>query len=123
MAEISEDELRNFVRQYLIEFKALIYENGFQVTNRQINKQQLIELGLTAKDREEIVLTLSVLDYSSGPIKDEYKPGDYWVFGKHIDDVEVYIKIKIAGNRDTEHAVCFLFHKSEYPLSYPIANI
>jgi len=29
MAEISEDELRNFVRQYLIEFKALIYENGF----------------------------------------------------------------------------------------------
>lgn len=122
MAEISEDELRKFVRQFLEEFKALIYEKGLQVQNRQINKQHLLELGLTAKQREEIVLSLSVLDYSSGPIKDEYKPGDYWVFGKHVDGVEVYIKLKIAGYRGTEHAVCFSFHKSAHPLSYPFVT-
>jgi len=121
MAEISEDELGKFVRQFLEEFKALMYEKGLLVQDRQINKQHLLELGLTAKQREEIVLSLSVLDYSSGPIKDEYKPGDYWVFGKHIDSTEVYIKLKIAGHPGTEHAVCFSFHKSEYPLSYPYA--
>lgn len=94
MAEISEDELRKFVRQFLEEFKALIYDKGLLVQDRKINKQYLLELGLTARQREEIVLSLSVLDYSSGPIKDEYKPGDYWVFGKYIDSAEIYIKLK-----------------------------
>jgi hypothetical protein len=90
--------------------------------DRQINKLHLLELGLTAMQREEIVLSLSVLDYSSGPIKDEYKPGDYWVFGKRIEGVEVYIKLKITGHPGTEHAVCFSFHKAEYPLSYPFSH-
>jgi hypothetical protein len=75
MDEIQEDELRKYVRQFLEEFKSLIFENGLQVTDRQINKLHLLELGLTAKQREEIVLSLSVLDYNSGPINDEYKPG------------------------------------------------
>ena len=119
MVEIRDDELRKHVRQFLEEFKALIYEKGLFVQDRQINRQDLIELGLTAKQRAEIVLSLSVLDYSSGPIKDEYKPGDYWVFGKHIGEAEVYIKLKIAGQNGAEHAVCLSFHKSVRPLSHP----
>ncbi len=121
MAEKHEDELRKFTRQFLDDFKALIYEKGLLVKDRQINERHLLELGLTGRQREEIVLSLSILDYSSGPIKDEYKPGDYWVFGKRIDGIEVYIKLKIAGHLGTEHAVCFSFHKAEHPLSYPFA--
>ncbi len=119
MAEISEDELQKSVRQFLKEIKALIYENRLLLKERQVNQQHLIELGLTARQREEIVLSLSVLDYNSGPIKDEYKPGNIWIFGKHIDSTEVYIKLKIAEHHGTEQAVCFSFHKSEYPLNYP----
>jgi hypothetical protein len=119
MDEQPDDELRRLVRQFLEEFKALIYEKGLFVQDRQINRQDLLRLGLTAKQREEAVLSLSVLDYNTDPIKDEYKSGDYWVFGKHIEGVEIYIKLKIAGHYGTEHAVCFSFHKSKYPLSYP----
>jgi hypothetical protein len=121
MDEIPEDELRKFVRQFLGEFKALIYEKGLLVQDRQINKHFLLELGLTEQQREEIVLSLSVTDYHSGPIKDEYKPGDYWVFGRHIDGIELYIKIKISGRPEEEFAVCLSFHKADYPLSYPLA--
>jgi hypothetical protein len=119
MDEIPKDELFRFIHQFLNEFKALIYEKGLHVKDRQINQRHLLELGLTARQREEIVLSLSVLDYNSGPIKDEYNPGDYWVFGKKIDDVEIYIKLKIAGSPGMEQAVCFSFHKAEYPMNYP----
>ena len=79
-------------------------------------------MGLTASQREEIVLSLSVMDYSAGPIKDEYKTGDYWVFGKQIEGDEIYIKLKIANHHGTEYAVCYSFHKSEYPMSYPFTK-
>jgi hypothetical protein len=119
MGETHEDALRQFVHHFLNEFKSLIFENGLIVKDRQVNRQHLLELGLSAKQREEIVMSLSVLDYSSGPIKDDYKPGDYWVFGKQLDGVEVYIKLKIAGSPGREYALCLSFHKSEHPLDYP----
>jgi hypothetical protein len=119
MKDLSKDELQKFVRQFLDELKTLIWQDGLYVAERQTNKATLVDLGLTGKQREEIVLSLSVMDYCSGPIKDEYKPGDYWVFGKQIDSVEIYIKLKIAGQSGNEHAVCLSFHKSERPLSYP----
>jgi hypothetical protein len=122
MDEIPKEDLPKFVHQFLTEFKALIYEKGLYVRERQINKLPLLGLGLTARQREEIVLSLSVLDYSSGPIKDEYKPGDYWVFGKQIEGVEIYIKLKIAGPPGAERAVCFSFHEADHPLNYPFTE-
>jgi hypothetical protein len=109
MDETHEDALRRFVRQFLQEFKSLIFENGLFVKDRQINRQHLLELDLTAKQREEIVLSLSILDDSSGPIKDEHGTGNYWVFGRQIDAVEVYIKLKIAGSPGSEHALASHF--------------
>jgi hypothetical protein len=120
MNDKSEDELQKFVRQFLAEFKNLIYENKFSTNDRLKNKDALLELGLTSNQRKEIILSLSVLDYSSGPIKDIYKPGDYWVFGKIIGSDEIYIKLKIVEYDDEEYAVCLSFHKSEIPLRYPL---
>jgi len=121
MDEIPIDELRKFVRQFLIDLKNLIYDKGLIVQNREVNKQNLLELGLTGKQREEIVISLSVADYCSGPTKDMYQPGDYWIFGKIIDGDEIYIKLKIVGQQGEEFAVCFSFHKSEHSLKYPFA--
>jgi len=42
-----------------------------------------------------------------------------WVFGKKIDDKEVYIKVKIAQVGTDKIAKCISFHIAEYPLSYP----
>lgn len=115
----SDAELANYVRQFLYEFKSSILEKNLIVRDRVKNKESLLELGLTAKQREEIILALSILDYSAGPIKDELKAGDMWVFGTHIEGVEIYIKLKLAGRTGNEYPICFSFHKSEYPLSYP----
>jgi hypothetical protein len=117
-----ESELRIFVHQFLNEFKVLIYVNKLSITDRLKNRDALLELGFTDKQKKEIILSLSVLDYSSGPIKDNLKAGDYWVFGKKIDSVEVYIKLKIVEYDDEEYAVCFSFHKSESPLKYPFKD-
>ena len=81
--------------------------------DRVKNRELLVDFGLTKKQREEIILGLSVLDYSSGPTRDEYKPGQYWVFGKYVEGIEIYIKLKIAGPPGDEYPICFSFHKSE----------
>lgn len=122
MDDKSKDELRKFVRQFLDEFKVLIYGNKLSITDRLKNRDALLELGFTDKQRKEIILSLSVLDYSSGPIKDNLKAGIYWIFGKKIDGVEVYIKLKIVEYDDEDYAVCFSFHKSESPLKYPFKD-
>jgi len=122
MDDKSENELLKCVRQFLSEFKDVIYANGLRIIERLKNKDALLELGLTSNQRKEIILSLSVLDYNSGPIKDIYKSGVFWVFGKTIDSAEIYIKLKIVEQDDEEYAVCLSFHKSENPLKYPFKN-
>ena len=121
MAAITENELEKHVRQFLKEFKSLVDQNGLIVKDRQKNQNSLLEMGLTARQRKDIILSLSVQDYCDGPRDDKYEPGQLWIFGKHVDGEEVYIKLKIAESRGEEYAVCFSFHKSESPLSYPFS--
>lgn len=122
MDEISKEEQSKYVRQFLKEFKALIDEKGLIVTDRVTNKDSLLVLGLTGKQRDEIVLSLSVTDYSSGPIEDKYKSGSYWIFSTQFEGVEIYIKLKISGHPGAEYASCFSFHKSERPLKHPLTD-
>ena len=86
---------------------------------RQASLQTLRELGLTKRNLEEILLTLSVSDYCKGPDPDRDKPGEIWVFGKHIQEVDIYIKLKIAHVDKTKIAKCISFHVAEFPLKYP----
>ncbi len=72
MDDIPKDELRKYTRQFLEEFKSLVFEDGLYVTDRLINRDALLELGLTNEQRKEIVLSISVIEYDSGPIKDHY---------------------------------------------------
>ena len=63
---------------------------------------------MTSKQRVEIILSLSVQDYCSGPTSDKYKL-ELWVFGKHVDGVEVYIKFKIADREARSMLFVFPF--------------
>jgi hypothetical protein len=122
MDDIPEDKLRIFVRQFLDEIKALILAKQLYVENRLKNRDALLELGLTESDRERFILSLSVLDYISGPTQDLLKSGYYWVFGKHIESADVYIKLKIIEHLGEEYAICYSFHKAENPLNYHFAD-
>lgn len=85
---------------------------------REKNAQSLAALNITKNERMAAVKTIKVTDYSEGPIKNILNNlGDLWVFGKNINDQEVYIKISYGlPNRS---AICISFHLAEHPMNYP----
>ena len=122
MDDFTEEKFRRIVNQFLNDFKNLVLDKSLYIHSRQNNRDALLDLGLTAQQREEIILSLSVADYCSGPEKDKYKPGYYWVFGKKIDNAEIYIKLKISEYQGEEYPICFSFHGSEHPLKYLLVD-
>ncbi|MCD4673134.1 MAG: hypothetical protein K8R77_10765 [Anaerolineaceae bacterium] len=120
MDKMPEDELRGHILSFLVDMKELISQGDYDVKTHYKNRQTLIDLGLNNRLREGFLLSLTLPDYSSGPTPDEYKPGHYWVFGTHIDGIEIYIKLKIVTYNDgNERAICFSFHAAEHSLNYP----
>ncbi len=122
MDDLPQDEIRKYVYNFLVEFKNLMVENDLSIMPNVKNKEGMLELGLTIEQRKDIVLSLSVSDYNSGPINDILHPGDYWIFGKKINIGEIYIKLRIVEYHGREYAVCYSFHKSEHRLIYPFVD-
>jgi hypothetical protein len=115
-----DDLQRGRIRNFLKEFKEIASKGrGIDVIPRRENIDNLAELCLTRKNRNDEIMTLSVADYCKGPEPDKDKPGEIWVFGKQIDNKEVYIKLKIAQVREEKVAKCLSFHIVGYSLCYP----
>ena len=114
---------QNYVVNILIflkDFKELMGQGRYFVKDHHKNIQTLKDLDITARIRDNLILSIALNDYSSGPNPDEYQPGDFWVFGKDLNGVEIYIKPKIVTRHNgDERAVCISFHPSEHPLRYP----
>lgn len=120
MEGMSNEELRHQILDFLRDFKELMGQGQCIVRDHLKNLQALNDLGFTVRMRDEILLSIELQDYSSGPTPDEMHPGDYWIFGSAIDSNEIYIKLKIvAYNNGSEKAVCISFHPSEGPLKHP----
>jgi hypothetical protein len=120
MAGLNENELRSHILNFLMDFKELMGQGRYFVKGHLKNIQTLKNLGITARIRDEFIYSIALEDYSSGPNTDALNPGDYWVFGKDLDGVEIYIKLKIVTyNTGNEKAICISFHPSESPLKYP----
>lgn len=119
------EALKQKVIQFLRDFKQLAQTELF-VAPREVNKQALIELGLTYRDRSNTILSLAAEDYASGPEPDTDQAGYIWCFGKDINGVEVYIKLKIAEyipvgtTTIVRKAKCISFHRAKAPLVYPL---
>lgn len=79
--------------------------------------QTLLELEITPKYREDIIMQLETNDYVDGPIEDTLnKKGDMWVFGKDIKGNDVYIKISMGFSCSS--AICISFHIAEQKIKY-----
>lgn len=108
------------VRRFLLDFKeAVTAGRGIDIVPRENTLLTLRFLGLTKQNLEEIVLSLSVADYCSGPEPDRARGGEIWVFGAAVDNYEVYIKLKLAEVSGTKIPKCLSFHISKHPLQYP----
>lgn len=107
------------ISNFLAEFKALGSVHGIFVENRTKNINGLATLGITKAQRRDEIMTLSVSHYCTGPDADRDRPGDVWIFGKMINGIEVYIKLKIFGDSNGKYAKCISFHPAEFPLCFP----
>jgi hypothetical protein len=120
-----DEALENIVAQFLKQFKVLA-QRRLYVSPREVNIQSLIDMGLTFEDRRNLILSLSVEDYSCGPDQDLVQVGDIWVFGKVVNGVEVYIKLKLVEYRPVgtstivRQAKCISFHAAKGSLPYPL---
>lgn len=117
--KVSADRIRSFLK----EFKMIASGSGIHVVNRTVNINALAEMGLTSKNREDEILSLSVADYCGGPERDRDKPGEVWMFGKQVGEKEVYIKLKIAEvtsvpGAEGKIAKCISFHAAEHTLRF-----
>ncbi len=119
-----DGEKESLVRQFLLSVKWAIQKSDrggpgwiFSTASRK-NVDTVAELEMTEEDIRNEVLSLSVIDYCSGPLKDPTIRGDVWIFGKNIRGKEVYIKLKLWGDQHGQEVRVLSFHTAEAPLSY-----
>lgn len=111
--------LRDEVDTFLEEFKqkARIFEIVFYPRSK--NYDALLSLGITPKQREELIMGLTVDNYYRGPTKDiDRDRPDYYEFGINIEDKEIYIKLTMGKFNQSPH--CMSFHDAVHPLDYPL---
>lgn len=114
----SKDEVLSFLRDFHAKMK--IYDVLFR-DERGKNFNALIELDIRPVDRIQILESLSVIDYSEGPLVDQlYNLAPLWVFGKMVKNILVYIKISM-GTKGSG-TICISFHPAEHSMNFPLKN-
>ena len=111
---------RYAVASFLKNHKRLISENNFHLVARPKNLQGLATLGLTIKQCPGVINSLTIQNYSSGPLPNEDYPGWVMVFGKEIGQQDIYLKLSNTDKSGIKsQAVCISIHKAEHPLNFP----
>ena len=72
---------------------------------------------------EEILSSLRVSDFSEARLDaDDPNPPILMIFGKKINNREIYIKIKNRESEDLHQVICVSFHYSQWEMMYPYKN-
>ncbi len=115
---VTKEDVERFLENFYVKVK--VFGIRFR-DDRDKNRNTLLELEISPRLRETVVMSLKWNDYSEGPITDELNHhGEMWVFGKDVKGSEIYIKITMG--RPDSHTICISFHKAEYPMSYPLKD-
>jgi hypothetical protein len=110
------DDVDSFLKEFKL--KAKIF-NEINFYPRSKNTDTLLQLEITARKREEIILALSIENYYRGPTKDTYpdRPA-YYEFGTNVNNQEIYIKLSLGKYNKVPD--CMSFHIADYKLEYPL---
>jgi hypothetical protein len=112
----SEKEVTAFLKDFKI--KMGIWDVLFR-DERGKNAQALAVLEIRPNERKIILESLTIKDYSQGPVIEKlYGGSDMWVFGKTIKKQEVYIKISLGASGTS--VICISFHLAEHKMHYPL---
>ena len=116
---ITRHEVEQFLNDFFVKYK--VYGILFR-DFRQKNSRTLLKLEISPDKRKEIIESIKVEDYSAGPIDDNlYGIASMWVFGKMVNNTEVYIKISLG--QFNAPVICISFHDAEHALSYPFKKV
>lgn len=124
---------RTAVKEFLQELKSILTKDNFNIDNDLLviksSKEKmeystsftLIDLEYDIYDISDRLKELTIQEYSQTLIdKDDDKPPLLFVFGKDINDRQIYIKLKIKD--EPKHKVlCLSFHYAEYEMNFPYA--
>ena len=112
--------MKERTRRFLIDFKQTAAQGtGIYLVPRKAVLETLAFLGLTKRDLEEILMSLSVVDYCQGPQPDRDGEGAVWIFGREVKGLVVYIKLKVAQVEGDRIAKCLSFHVAKYAMKFP----
>lgn len=98
--------------------------SDFVIEDDPDNDSTIQSLGYDYDSVKDEILGLATINYAHGPeIDRDGYAGELWIFGKVIQNQEVYIKLKVKdlnsdGNKQL-NTLCISFHFSKYPLKYP----
>jgi len=118
-------DLRRQVTQFLRDFKNCLEITNQLIKPRTVNDETIRKLGYTIWQIKDVLYSLTPDDYCHGPKDDQLHGGFYWEFGKEVEGLMVYIKIKIQTSPDgTDSAVCYSFHESDRPMTnFPLIGV
>lgn len=133
--KLSTQSKRQDVIDFLEQLHAILRDNNFDIDT----DVTLIRKGKTkAKEKFSTPYTLLDLDYDVSDVvdrlneltvqeysetlfdKDDVNPPLLFVFGKDINNKQVYVKLKIKGEK-LRHVLCVSFHYAEAKMSFPYA--
>lgn len=81
----------------------------------------LLDLNYDTADVVDRLKELSVREYSETLVdKDDLNPPLLFVFGKDINNKQIYVKLKIKGN-PSDHILCVSFHYAKEKILFPYA--
>ncbi|MEQ8192006.1 MAG: hypothetical protein ABRQ39_28835 [Candidatus Eremiobacterota bacterium] len=112
----------HIVNEFLAEFKEIILSGNFYLIPREKNIEGLINLGINRQQAKKEILDLTYENYYQGPVIDEYVnyKGDLWIFGKDINNIQTYIKLKIEIKAGKKIAKCISFHPADFTMKFSI---
>ena len=121
------------VKKFLDDLKAIINDVSFDSNDDLIiiksskdevqysTRYTLFDLDYDTVDVVDRLKELTVSDYSETLIdKDDDKPPLLFVFGKDINNRQVYIKLKIKGENN-RRILCLSFHYAKHKMKFPYA--
>mgnify|MGYP000999264935 CR=1 FL=1 len=110
------------VNEFLAEFKEIVLSGYFYLVPREKNIEGLISLGINRQQVKKEILDLTYKNYYQGPVIDKditYK-GDIWIFGKDINNIQTYIKLKIEIKTGKKIARCISFHPADFTIKFSL---
>jgi hypothetical protein len=112
------------VVEFLNLFKGCIMMGRISIKDRPKNRQGLIDLGIAADERREVLLGLGAEDYSAGPKPDDTDDTkEVWEFAKEVNGRQAYMKLRVVqapGKRGVFHGLVWSFHPAEHPAKHPL---